>query len=92
MNGPRSKQNGPRKVAFMKELLLLLIIYEFLKPVHSVNGVIWNKKTRNFVPIFSDPYFAALNQEIIKRSREQETHNFQGKIVRFSYFKVKTLD
>ncbi|XP_076544515.1 uncharacterized protein LOC117607830 [Osmia lignaria lignaria] len=51
----------------------------------------WNKKTGNFVPIFSDPYFAAFNQEIIKRSRERETHNFQEKIVRFTYFEQKNL-
>ena len=91
MNGSRSKRNGPSKVAFMKELLLLLVICEFFKPAHSVNGVIWNKKSGNFVPIFSDPYFAALNQEIINRSRERETHNFQGKVVRFTYFEQKNL-
>nr|XP_034188037.1 uncharacterized protein LOC117607904 isoform X1 [Osmia lignaria] len=91
MNGSCSKRNGPRKVALMKELLLLLMIYECFKPVHSVNGVMWNKKTGNFVPIFSDPYFAAFNQEIINRSRERETHNFQGKIVRFTYFEQKNI-
>ncbi|XP_029045090.2 uncharacterized protein LOC114877103 [Osmia bicornis bicornis] len=91
MKGSRSKRNGPRKVAFLKELLLLLVICEFFKPAHSVNGVIWNKKSGNFVPIFSDPYFAAFNQEIINRSRERETHNFQGKVVRFTYFEQKNL-
>ncbi|XP_012145391.1 uncharacterized protein LOC105663067 [Megachile rotundata] len=72
----------------MRQLLLVFVIYEVLKPVECVNGVIWNKQSGNFVPIFSIPSFAAMRDEIFKKSLEKETHNFQGEIVRFSYYEI----
>lgn len=74
----------------MRNLLLLVTIHEFLRPVQSVNGVIWDKKLEDFVPIFSVPAFAAVNHELTSRSRECEMHDFQGGIVKFSYYEVKT--
>ncbi|XP_017763142.1 PREDICTED: uncharacterized protein LOC108552949 [Eufriesea mexicana] len=70
----------------MRNLLLLVTIHEFLRPVQSVNGVIWDKELEDFVPIFSVPAFAAVNHELMNRSRELELYNFQGRIVKFSYY------
>ncbi|CAK9824027.1 Glutamate receptor ionotropic, kainate glr-3 [Anthophora retusa] len=76
---------------FMRELLLFVIIHDLLRPVQSVNGVIWNRKIEDFVPIFSVPAFADVNQERLSQSRKDETHNFQGKIVRFNYYEQMNL-
>ncbi|XP_071625817.1 uncharacterized protein [Temnothorax longispinosus] len=42
-----------------------------------MNGVIWSKTQKTFVPISSVPIFAMLQQERLKQSRALETHNFQ---------------
>ncbi|XP_024876476.1 uncharacterized protein LOC112457563 isoform X1 [Temnothorax curvispinosus] len=42
-----------------------------------MNGVIWSKMQKTFVPISSVPIFAMLQQERLKQSRALETHNFQ---------------
>lgn len=73
----------------MKQLLLLVVIHELLAPVRSINGVIWDKTMEDFVPIVSIPTFAALNQEVLNRSRAEEVHDFQGKTVRITYYEVK---
>ncbi|XP_076624631.1 uncharacterized protein LOC143343538 [Colletes latitarsis] len=75
----------------MKELLLVAVIHVVTRPVQSVNGVIWDKKINDFVPIFSIPVFATMNQELLNRSREMETHNFQGNVIRLTYFEIKNL-
>lgn len=72
-------------------MLLVVIIHVFTKPVHSVNGVIWNKKLENFVPIFSVPTFATVNYEIKNQSRKEEITTFQGRRFRFACYEVKTM-
>ncbi|XP_077273113.1 uncharacterized protein LOC143903421 [Temnothorax americanus] len=42
-----------------------------------MNGVIWSKTQKTFVPISSVPIFAMLQQERLKQSRALEIHNFQ---------------
>ncbi|XP_012535449.1 uncharacterized protein LOC105836157 [Monomorium pharaonis] len=42
-----------------------------------MNGVIWNKMKKVFVPISSVPMFAVMQQEYRRQSRALETHNFQ---------------
>lgn len=73
----------------MKTILLLVMIHQLLRPVRSVNGVIWDKKLEDFVPIFSIPAFAAVNDELLSQSRKEEIYNFKEKIVTFTYFEVK---
>ncbi|XP_054011845.1 uncharacterized protein LOC128894238 [Hylaeus anthracinus] len=75
----------------MKRLLLFVVIHAILRPVRSANGVIWNKRIQNFVPIFSVPVFASINREKFDRSRAEETHNFQGQIVTFTYYKLSNV-
>lgn len=75
----------------MKTILLLVTIHQLLRPVQSVNGVIWDKKLEDFVPIFSILSFAAVNDELLSRSRGEELHNFKEKIVTLTYFKVKPM-
>ncbi|XP_031834155.1 putative glutamate receptor [Nomia melanderi] len=75
----------------MRQFLLLVVVHELLTPVRSINGVIWDKNTENFVPIVSIPTFAALNQEFLNRSRAEETHNFQERIVKLSYYEIKNI-
>ena len=75
----------------MKTILLLVMIHQLLKPVQSVNGVIWDKKLEDFVPIFSIPAFAAVNDELLSHSRAEEVYNFKGKTVTFAYFEVKAM-
>ncbi|XP_026675351.1 uncharacterized protein LOC113465216 isoform X2 [Ceratina calcarata] len=70
----------------MRKLLLFVAILQFFNPAESVNGVIWDKKIEDFVPIFSVSAFALAKQDVLMRSRKEETHNFQGRIVRFTYF------
>ena len=85
------KQYGPRNIFFMRKILLLVMIHQLLRPVRSVNGVIWDKKLQDFVPIFSIPAFAAVNNEVLSQSRGEEIYDFQGRIVRFSYYEVKIM-
>lgn len=76
----------------MKKLMLLVVtIHIFTKSVHSVNGVIWNKKLENFVPIFSVPTFATVDYEIKNQSRKEEITTFQGRRFRFACYEVKTM-
>ncbi|XP_076624630.1 uncharacterized protein LOC143343536 [Colletes latitarsis] len=75
----------------MRKLLLLMMIHVTLRSVQSVNGVIWDKKTEDFVPIFSIPVFATMNQELLNRSLEIETHNFQGNVIRLTYYEIKNI-
>ncbi|XP_070516674.1 glutamate receptor 1-like isoform X2 [Cardiocondyla obscurior] len=42
-----------------------------------MNGVIWNKLQKAFVPISSVPEFAMVQKERLKQSRALEIHNFQ---------------
>ncbi|XP_039307930.1 uncharacterized protein LOC105199808 [Solenopsis invicta] len=42
-----------------------------------MNGVIWNKMLKTFVPISSVPSYAMMQQERLRQSRAIETHNFQ---------------
>ncbi|EGI69073.1 hypothetical protein G5I_02245 [Acromyrmex echinatior] len=42
-----------------------------------MNGVIWSKTQKTFVPISSVPMFAMIQQERLRQSRELEIHNFQ---------------
>lgn len=72
-------------------MLLFVTIHVFIKPVHSVNGVIWNKKFENFVPIFSVPTFAKIDYEIKNQSRKEEITTFQGRRFRFACYEVKTM-
>ncbi|XP_076761411.1 putative glutamate receptor [Xylocopa sonorina] len=75
----------------MRELLLIVVIHEFLGTVQSLNGVIWDKKVEDFVPIFSVPEFAAANQEVLDQSREKETYNFQGRTITLVYYEIMNL-
>ncbi|KAF3421847.1 hypothetical protein E2986_01391 [Frieseomelitta varia] len=85
------EQNGRRDSCFMKTILLLVMIHQLLRPVQSVNGVIWDKKLKDFVPIFNIPAFAAVNDELLSQSRREELYNFKKKIVRFTYFEESNL-
>ncbi|XP_011699549.1 PREDICTED: uncharacterized protein LOC105456887, partial [Wasmannia auropunctata] len=42
-----------------------------------MNGVIWSRTQKTFVPISSVPAFAVMQQERLRQSRALETHNFQ---------------
>ncbi|KAG5342851.1 GLRK protein, partial [Acromyrmex charruanus] len=42
-----------------------------------MNGVIWSKTQKTFVPISNVPMFATIQQERLRQSRELEIHNFQ---------------
>ncbi|XP_070155501.1 glutamate receptor 2-like [Polyergus mexicanus] len=42
-----------------------------------MNGVIWNKMKKIFVPISSIPAYAKMQQERFKQNRALENHNFQ---------------
>ncbi|KYN22206.1 PREDICTED: uncharacterized protein LOC108759295 [Trachymyrmex cornetzi] len=42
-----------------------------------MNGVIWSKTQKTFVPISSVPMFAMRHQERLRQSRALEIHNFQ---------------
>ncbi|KYM99096.1 hypothetical protein ALC62_10210 [Cyphomyrmex costatus] len=42
-----------------------------------MNGVIWSKTQKTFVPISSVPVFAMMQQERLRQSRALEIHNFQ---------------
>ncbi|XP_072759610.1 glutamate receptor ionotropic, NMDA 2A-like [Anoplolepis gracilipes] len=42
-----------------------------------MNGVIWSKKQKIFVPISSIPEYALIQQERFKQNRALESHNFQ---------------
>ncbi|XP_076163548.1 putative glutamate receptor isoform X2 [Ptiloglossa arizonensis] len=75
----------------MRELLLLVVLQVLLRPVQSVNGVIWDKKCKDFVPIFNISAFAAKNQELLNQSRKKEIHNFQKKVVTLSYYEITNL-
>ncbi|KOX78545.1 hypothetical protein WN51_10353 [Melipona quadrifasciata] len=75
----------------MKTILLLVMIHQLLRPVQSANGVIWDKKLEDFVPIFSIPAFAAVNDELLSQSRGEELYNFKGKIVTFTYSEESNL-
>ncbi|CAL7938732.1 unnamed protein product [Xylocopa violacea] len=75
----------------MRELLLVVFIHEFLGPVQSLNGVIWDKKTEDFVPIFSVPEFADVKQKVHNQTRRKETYNFQGRTITMVYFEIMNL-
>ncbi|XP_017877136.1 uncharacterized protein LOC108623262, partial [Ceratina calcarata] len=70
----------------MRKLLLFVAILQSFNPAESVNGVIWDKKIQDFVPIFSVSAFTFAKQDVLVRSWKEETHNFQGRIVRHTYF------
>ncbi|KAK1130766.1 hypothetical protein K0M31_018875 [Melipona bicolor] len=67
------------------------MIHQLLRPVQSANGVIWDKKLEDFVPIFTIPAFAAVNDELLSQSRGEELYNFKGKIVTFTYSEESNL-
>lgn len=55
----------------------------------TMNGVIWSKMQKTFVPISSVPVFAMLQQERLKQSRALETHNFQLQNLTLTSFQVR---
>ncbi|XP_076293986.1 uncharacterized protein LOC143215600 [Lasioglossum baleicum] len=88
---PRLRFSGsgnPKSHNVIRQLVLVVVVNCLLTPVQSVNGVIWDKQRNDFVPIVSKPIFAAMNQEFLSRSREEETHNFQGRAFKFSYYEI----
>ncbi|GAB1860042.1 Probable glutamate receptor [Camponotus japonicus] len=52
-----------------------------------MNGIIWNKMQKTFVPISSVPIFAMIQQERYRQSRALETHNFQLQNLTVTSFK-----
>ncbi|XP_071556846.1 uncharacterized protein [Temnothorax nylanderi] len=42
-----------------------------------MNGVIWSKTQKTFVPISSVPIYARMQQERLRQNRALEIHNFQ---------------
>jgi len=55
----------------------------------TMNGVIWSKMQKTFVPISSVPVFAMMQQERLKQSRALETHNFQLQNLTLTAFQVR---
>ncbi|XP_011871255.1 PREDICTED: uncharacterized protein LOC105563891 isoform X3 [Vollenhovia emeryi] len=51
----------------------------------TMNGVIWSRTQKTFVPISSVPEFAMMQQERLRQSRALETHNFQLQNVTLTY-------
>lgn len=54
----------------------------------TMNGVIWSKMQKTFVPISSVPVFAKMQQERLRQSRALETHNFQLQNLTLTSFEV----
>ncbi|KAM0730571.1 Glutamate receptor ionotropic, kainate 4 [Formica fusca] len=52
-----------------------------------MNGIIWSKIQKTFVPISSVPIFAMIQQERRRQSRALETHNFQLQNLTVTSFK-----
>lgn len=71
----------------MEQLLFLIILYSPLS--ETMNGVIWNKMQKTFVPISSVPMYAMIQQERHRQSRALETHNFQLQNLTVTSFKVR---
>lgn len=53
-----------------------------------MNGVIWNKVQKIFVPISSIPEYAMMQQERFKQNRALENHNFQLQNLTLTSFEV----
>ncbi|KYM99095.1 putative glutamate receptor [Cyphomyrmex costatus] len=58
-------------------LLLLAALYRILQSSTTMNGVIWSKTQKTFVPISSVPTYAIMQQDRFRQSRGLEIHNFQ---------------
>lgn len=61
---------------------------EYSSSSETMNGVIWSKTQKTFVPISSVPVFAMMQQERLKQSRALETHNFQLQNLTLTSFQV----
>ena len=68
--------------------LFMLPLFAILKISCAISGVIWSKKDQNFVPLFSIATFSAIHDERVERFREIEYHNFNGEMLKISYFQV----
>ncbi|KAK2588124.1 hypothetical protein KPH14_004177 [Odynerus spinipes] len=75
----------------MKHILLIATIQGIFVPSDTIGGVIWSKSLGTFVPIFSVQPYSRLHWESLSKQREAETHNFQGRVVRFSYFQKNNI-
>lgn len=53
-----------------------------------MNGVIWNKMQKIFVPISNVPAYAMMQQERFKQNRVLENHNFQLQNLTLTSFQV----
>lgn len=69
-------------------LMLFAYLLAFVHLSSAVNGVIWSKTRRKFVPIFNIPHFAKIQNEILQESKELEQHDFGGGDLRFVYYNV----
>lgn len=56
-----------------------------------MNGVIWSKTQKSFVPISSVPTYAMMQQERLRQSRALEVHNFQLQNLTLTSFQVYSL-
>ncbi|XP_072759176.1 uncharacterized protein [Anoplolepis gracilipes] len=64
-----------------------LISFVILVLENTMNGIIWSKLQKTFVPISSIPIFAMIQQERYRQSRALETHNFQLQNLTVTSFK-----
>ena len=70
----------------MKILLFIFVIS--INKSFSINGVIWNNRTKTFVPIFSIERFNRLHDEVIKKFVEEEHYRFNGQEISLVYYDV----
>ncbi|XP_016839123.2 glutamate receptor 2-like [Nasonia vitripennis] len=74
-----------------RTMFSFLAFLSILKIAQAVEGVIWSKSARNFVPLFSISRFAVLNDERIQRSKDLEWHDFQHEILKVAYYQERNL-
>lgn len=55
----------------------------------AITGVKWNKRRRVFEPIPGVPSYEDAKKQRILQSRQEETHDFNGEILRITYFEVR---
>lgn len=67
---------------------IISILYETLLSSKTMNGVIWSRTQKTFVPISSVPIYAMMQQERLRQSRALEVHNFQLQNLTLTSFQV----
>ncbi|XP_058802440.1 uncharacterized protein LOC131670673 [Phymastichus coffea] len=60
-----------------------------IKEIYGMNGIIWDKKNKSFVPISTIKSYKTLQNEKLRESRRIETYKFNGENIYFLYFNDK---